>query len=103
MARNTCEMRPCGIEIAFFSKKLQKLIQRLEASLPDPHSLRQQRSQGAGGYSYIPPPIGLSTKMQNKEITTFLALLRLFFVLEWNKRFKVSFKHIFRGGLICQK
>ena len=30
---------------------------------------------GGGGYS---PPIGLPTKMQNKENTTFLALLRLF-------------------------
>ena len=31
-------------------------------------------------------PIGLPTKMQNKENTTFLALLRLFFVLEWTKK-----------------
>ena len=35
---------------------------------------------GRGGYR---PPIGLSTKMQNKKNTTFLALLRLFFALEW--------------------
>ena len=32
------------------------------------------------------PSIGLSTKMQNKETTTFLALLRLFFALEWTKK-----------------
>ena len=32
---------------------------------------------GAGGA--IAPPIGLPTKMQNKENTTFLALLRLSF------------------------
>ena len=30
-------------------------------------------------------PIGLSTKMQNKKNTTFLALLRLFFALELTK------------------
>ena len=34
---------------------------------------------GRGGYS---PPIGLPTKMQNKENTTFLALLRLSFALD---------------------
>ena len=33
-----------------------------------------------------PPPIGLSTKMQNKKNTMFLALLRLVFVLEWTKK-----------------
>ena len=40
-------------------------------------------SIGGGGYR---PPIGLSTKMQNKENTTFLALLRLVFALEWTKK-----------------
>ena len=34
----------------------------------------------------IDPPIGLSTKMQNKENITFLALLRLVFALEWTKK-----------------
>ena len=38
----------------------------------------QSRSQG-GGYIF---PMGLSTKMQNEENATFLALLRLFFALE---------------------
>ena len=38
--------------------------------------------------------------MQNKENTTFLALLRLFFALELTKKwFKASFEtHIFKGG-----
>ena len=41
-----------------------------------------------------PPPIDLSTKMQNKETTSFLALLRLFFfALELTKKwFKASFE-----------
>ena len=38
---------------------------------------------GGGGYR---PPIGLSTKMQNKKNTTFLALLRLVLALEWTKK-----------------
>ena len=38
------------------------------------------RGGGAGGA--IAPPIGLPTKMQNKENTTFLALLRLSFALD---------------------
>ena len=41
------------------------------------------RGGGRGGYS--PPPIGMSTKMQNEQNTTFLALLRLFYALEWTK------------------
>ena len=32
-----------------------------------------------------PPPIGMSTKMQNGKNTTFLALLRLFYALKWTK------------------
>ena len=32
-----------------------------------------------------PPPIGLSTKSQNEKNTTFLALLRLFYAMEWTK------------------
>ena len=48
-------------------------------------------SVARGGYSPL-PPIGLSTKMQNKKNTTFLALLRLVFALELTKKwFKVSF------------
>ena len=35
----------------------------------------------AGGLGVQPPPIGLSTKMHNKENITFLALLSLFFVM----------------------
>ena len=45
----------------------------------------QQRSReggGDGGEAIASPPISLSTKMQNKKNTTFLALLRLFF-LRW--------------------
>ena len=45
---------------------------------------------GGGGYS---PSIGLLTKMQNKENTSFLALLRLVFALESTKKwFKASFE-----------
>ena len=42
-------------------------------------------SVGAGGGGYR-SPIGLSTKMQNKKNTTFFALLRLFFAMEWTKK-----------------
>ena len=42
-------------------------------------------SVGGRGEVYT-PPIGLSTKMQNKKNTTFLALLRRFFALEWTKK-----------------
>ena len=41
MALNTCEMRPSGIKIACFSKKLQKLAQRLGPSPPDQYNLRR--------------------------------------------------------------
>ena len=45
------------------------------------------------------PLIGLSTKMQNKTNNTFLAFLRLFFVLEWTKKwFKASFETYIQGG-----
>ena len=37
---------------------------------------------GKGGYS---PLIDMSTKMQNGKNTTFLALWRLFYALEWTK------------------
>ena len=39
----------------------------------------QGRTQGRGLGAQPPPPIGLSTKMHNKENVTFLALLSLFF------------------------
>ena len=54
-------------------------------------------ARGRGGYS---PPIGLSTKMQNKKNTTFLDLLKLFFALEL---FKASFETYIQGGANCQK
>ena len=40
---------------------------------------------GQQGAIAPPPPIGMSTKMQNKKNTTFLALLRMFHALEWTK------------------
>ena len=45
------------------------------------------------------PPIDLSIKMQNKENTTFLALLRLFFfALELTKKwFKALFETYIQG------
>ena len=42
-------------------------------------------SVARGGGGLIAPPIGMSTKMQNEKNTTFLALLRLFYALEWTK------------------
>ena len=50
----------------------------------------------AGGGGAIAPPVGLPTKMQNKENTTFLALLRLSFALDWTKNdLKHSLKRLF--------
>ena len=43
-------------------------------------------SSGIGGGGGYKPPFGLSTKMRNKENTTFLALLRLVFALKWTKK-----------------
>ena len=40
---------------------------------------------GGGGVGGIASPIGMSIKMQNGKNTTFLALLRLFYALEWTK------------------
>ena len=45
-------------------------------------NLTQYQERGGGGYS---PPIHMSTKMQNGKKTTFLALWRLFYALEWIK------------------
>ena len=53
---------------------------------------------GGGGGGYI-PPIGLSTKMQNKKNTTFLALLKLSFALEFTEKwFKAFFETYIQGG-----
>ena len=41
MALKMCEIQFNGIKIAFFFKKLQQIAQRLEALLPDLHSLRR--------------------------------------------------------------
>ena len=41
MALNTFELWFNGIKIAFFSKTLQKIAQRLGALPPDPQSLRR--------------------------------------------------------------
>ena len=40
--------------------------------------------KGAGSGARV-PPIGMSTKMQNKTKTTLLAFLRLVYALEWIK------------------
>ena len=42
--------------------------------------------EGGRGGGAIAPSIGLSTTMQNKKNTTFLALLRLSFALELTKK-----------------
>ena len=44
------------------------------------------RGGGGAGGSIAPPPVGLPTKMQNKKNTTFLALLRLSFALDYTKK-----------------
>ena len=43
-------------------------------------------SSVARGGAIAPPPIDMSTKMQNEKNTTSLALLRLFYALEWTKQ-----------------
>ena len=48
-------------------------------------ALSQSVAEPGGPRGYSPPPIGMSTKMQNKTNTTLLALLRLFNALEWIK------------------
>ena len=61
-------------------------------------------SSVAWGAIAPPPPIDMSTTMQNGKNTTFLALLRLFMLWSGlNSDLKHLLKHIFRGGLICQK
>ena len=52
----------------------------------------QGRTQGGGGWGFK-PPIGLSTKMLNKENITFLALLSLFFAMTGTPTwFKATFE-----------
>ena len=81
----------------------------LQLSLPRKFAaFTVQLSSVARGGGATAPPVGLSTKTQNKKNTTFLALLKLFFffALEWTKiDLKQRLKHIFRGGggRICQK
>ena len=41
MALNMCELWFNGIKIASFAKKIQKIVQQLGVSRPDPHSLQQ--------------------------------------------------------------
>ena len=55
--------------------------------------LRSQGGRGGGGRLY-PPPIGMSTKMQNEKNTMFLAL---FETLNYSD-LKHILKHLFRGG-----
>ena len=57
--------------------KLWNVVLRVRVSLS---------SVGGGGGGGCRSPIGLSTKMQNKKNTTFFALLRLFFAMEWTKK-----------------
>ena len=61
----------------FYWVNLQRKVQLFVGSMTSSVARR-----GGGGYS---PPIGMSTKMQNKKNTTFLALLRLLNALEWIK------------------
>ena len=54
--------------------------------------------KGGGRWGYN-PLIGMSTKMQNKTNTMLLALLRLFYALEWIKIvIKTSFETYIQGG-----
>ena len=48
-------------------------------------ALSQSVAEPGGRRGYSPPPIGMSTKMQNKTNTTLLAFLRLFYALKWIK------------------
>ena len=47
--------------------------------------VKQSSSVARGGGGAIALPNGMSTKMRNEKNTTFLALLRLFYALEWTK------------------
>ena len=48
-------------------------------------ALSQSVAEPGGGGATALPPIGMSTKMQNKTNTTLLALLKLFYALKWIK------------------
>ena len=59
---------------------------------------------GRGGYSPPPPPIDMSTKMQNGKNTSFLALRDCF--MHWsglNSGLKHYLKYMFRGGANLSK
>ena len=76
---------------------LRQINWLLQIDLPyQYHTEVVSSSIARGGYS---PPIGMSTKMQIEKNTTFLALLRLFYALEWTKqKFKTSFETYIQGG-----
>ena len=58
---------------------------------------------GGGGGGLQPPHWPVNQNAESEK-TTFLALLRLLFVLEWTKKWlKPSFETYIQGGLICQK
>ena len=55
-------------------------------------------ARGGGGGAKA-PPIGMSNKMRKEKNTTFLALLRLFYVLDGLKSdLKTSFETYIQGG-----
>ena len=62
--------------------RLARVFLSLHASL---RTLTLSSVARGGGGATAPPPIGMSTKMQNEKNITFLALLRLFYALEWTK------------------
>ena len=74
----------CAVSVACnFLKTIttDKLYQRIDLYV-NLHTSTVARGEG----SYSPPHlVVMSTKMQNEKNTTFLALLRLFYALEWTK------------------
>ena len=62
--------------IIFKMEGMQQIAGKINTKIFLPESSSVARGWGRGGYS---PPIGLSTKMQNKKNNMFLALLRLLF------------------------
>ena len=67
------------------AKLVDHNLEKIYSKLVFGHGLDQQRSQGGGGGGGLALPIGMSTKMQNGKNTTFLALLKLCYALEWTK------------------
>ena len=79
--------------------RISKCVLEAKDVLEDSTSDSSEARGGEGGVARAPPPIGLSTKMQNKKNITFLALLALFFALESTKKgLKRLLKYIFRRG-----